>query len=124
MYKDKDKQREADRIRQQRRRDAKKTKGVTNARCDESVTIPKDNREIKPFCALPANFSKPDCQCQMYKTNRVNGDKHTINHGKYKRNYELAEHELNRVSLPDDVDYEHSAGTHSRSLAGLMQGKG
>ena len=39
MYKDKDKQREADRARQQRRRDVIKSKGVTNQGVTQGVTI-------------------------------------------------------------------------------------
>jgi len=53
----------------------------------------------------PTNYGLDDCECQHCKTNRFNGNKHTINHGAYKRSHELGEHEINRVSLPGDVDY-------------------
>ncbi len=60
---------------------------------------------LEQHYAKPANFGQPDCQCQMCRTNRVNGNKHTINHGAYKQSHELYEHELNRVTLPSDADY-------------------
>ena len=53
----------------------------------------------------PTNFGKPDCECKMCQTNRVNGNKHKINHGEPKSACELAENEVNRVTLPGDVDY-------------------
>ena len=56
----------------------------------------------------PANFGQPDCECQHCQTNRVNGNKHTINHGAWKSAQELDEGELNRVALPGDVDYTSS----------------
>ena len=49
------------------------------------------------------------CNCQHCQTNKVNGGKHVINHGAYKRNYELASKEVNRVSLPGDADYTGAA---------------
>ena len=54
---------------------------------------------------LIENFGQPDCQCQMCKTNRVNGNKHIINHGEWQQAGKLRPNELNRVTLPGDLDY-------------------
>ena len=51
------------------------------------------------------NYGQSDCQCRHCRTNRTNGGKHIINHGSYKTASQLAERELNRVSLPGDPDY-------------------
>ncbi|KKL47717.1 hypothetical protein LCGC14_2332710, partial [marine sediment metagenome] len=56
--------------------------------------------------AKPVNYGEPDCECKMCETNRANGNKHVINHGQYKRAKQLTSKELNRVTLPGDVDYE------------------
>ncbi len=67
---------------------------------------PEQPKSNKPEQAVrPANFGLSDCDCRMCRSNRNNGYKHTINHGAYKPAPELAEHELNRVSLPGDADY-------------------
>ena len=58
---------------------------------------------------LPDNFGQPDCQCKHCQGVKTNSSKHLINHGKYKKASELAANELNRVSLPGDVDYEPQA---------------
>lgn len=52
------------------------------------------------------NYSQSDCKCQMCRSSANNGYKHTINHGDYKPAVELADKELNRVSLPGDPDYQ------------------
>ena len=54
----------------------------------------------------PANFGEPDCECMHCQTNRVNGNRHVINHGAWKPAKELGKKELNRVTLPGDVDYD------------------
>lgn len=100
MYKDKDKQREADRARQQRRRDKVKAKGVTEEGVMQGVTKIQDTPEF----AIP-DYGQADCQCKHCKQNRTNGGKHTINHGPYKTASQLADNEVNRVSLPGDPDY-------------------
>ena len=56
--------------------------------------------------ARPVNWGQPDCECYHCLTNKANGNKHTINHGAYKSASELADKELNRVSLPGDPDYD------------------
>ncbi len=73
--------------------------GVNLDTCSDSIL------EQHFAATKPANYGLDDCECQHCKTNRVNGNKHTINHGAYKSANELGEHELNRVSLPGDVDY-------------------
>jgi len=52
---------------------------------------------------MPVNFGRPDCECRMCRNNRYSGSRFVINHGGYKA--ELAVNELNRVSLPGDIDY-------------------
>lgn len=60
----------------------------------------------------PANFGLPDCECKHCQSNRANNanrateNKLIINHGAYKTSEQLAKNEVNRVSLPGDVDYE------------------
>ena len=54
----------------------------------------------------PANFGKEDCECMHCQSNRKDGSKNIINHGTHKSASELAEHEVNRVSLPGDADYQ------------------
>ncbi len=103
-YKDKDKQREADKARQQRRRDELQgvtPKGVT----DEGVMT---EVIVTPFVEapiLPTNYGQSDCECMHCQSKRINNSKNIINHGPYKTQYELDEHEINRVSLPGDPDY-------------------
>lgn len=52
----------------------------------------------------PANFGESNCDCWHCK--KVKGSVYTLNHGPHKSSQELAIHELNRVSLPGDVDYD------------------
>lgn len=66
----------------------------------------------------PANFGQPDCECRHCQQNRRAGDKHIINHGAYKPAEQLKANELNRVSMPGDIDYK--AGTDV--TAGLPEG--
>ena len=56
---------------------------------------------------LPLNYGLPDCQCRHCINNRSRPDKeqYTINHGAYKSIEKLGYNEINRVSLPGDVDY-------------------
>jgi hypothetical protein len=93
MYKNKEKQREANRLAKQRQR----SKGMTSAGYDTEGMTSK---------ALPANYGQPDCQCKHCRQNRANKSKLVINHGDYKKASELADNEVNRVTLPGDVDYE------------------
>ena len=55
---------------------------------------------------LPDSYGSPDCACQHCRINRANGNKHVINHGPNKPASRLAANELNRVPLPDDMDYD------------------
>lgn len=54
---------------------------------------------------VPANFGQPDCACLHCQANRKTGGKFIINHGPRKTFDQLGDNELNRVSLPGDVDY-------------------
>ena len=51
---------------------------------------------------LPANYGEEDCACLHCQQN---GGKKILNHGVYKDFSVLGENEINRVSLPGDVDY-------------------
>ena len=55
---------------------------------------------------LPANFGQPDCECMHCKQNRKAVKPLLINHEQYKHADQLLAKEVNRVSLPGDVDYE------------------
>ena len=99
-YKDKEQQKQADRVRQQRRRDAKKAKGVT---IEPSIA---EFDKVAEMYGKPLNFGLPDCACGHCQQARVNGSKNTINHGAWKSASQLGKHELNRVTLPGDVDYD------------------
>ena len=100
MYKDKGKQKEANKERQRRYRD--KQKGVTS----EGVTDKALQLEDLP-CVIP-HFGQPDCQCRHCQNKRAAGGMLTINHGPLKTRAELATSEVNRVSLPGDPDYNPS----------------
>ena len=51
---------------------------------------------------LPTHYGEPDCECLHCIQN---GGKKILNHGAYKHSADLAENEINRVSIPGDVDY-------------------
>ncbi len=123
MYKDKQKQKEANRAASQRRRD--KAKGMTDVLTNEQYVIPEDKCDIGVHAdglviicdevsgstqPLPANFGQADCECRHCQNNRKNGSRKIINHGPYKTAGELAENELNRVVFPSDPDY--NSGHH------------
>lgn len=56
---------------------------------------------------VPANYGTPDCACKHCQTERSKaGGRRLINHGAYKDRNQLADKEVNRVSLPGDVDYD------------------
>lgn len=104
-YKDKDKQKAANRQAAQRRRN--KAKGMTIV-IPEAIVIPEN--VIPNSHTLPANYGQVDCECKQCIINRRKGSKHLINHGPYKDISQLDDNEINRVSLPGDVDYEDKAG--------------
>ena len=102
------------------------TKGVTNVTVEQGVTQGVTVWESEPGAAKaidkilesesvtvkPANHGQPDCAGRHCRTNRTNGNKHTINHGQYKPAHLLGKTELNRVTLPGDTDYHSVAGRH------------
>lgn len=53
----------------------------------------------------PGKYGQVDCDCQHCKSNRATGSRHVLNHGAYKHADQLDGNELNRVTLPGDVDY-------------------
>ena len=85
-----------------RRRKCDKEVSVTDVTVDD-VTVAK--KQDTPEFAIP-NYGEANCECKMC---RVNGNKHIINHGTYKPAKQLQSKELNRVTLPGDVDYEGAA---------------
>ena len=59
-----------------------------------------------PRLEVPANYGLNNCECWHCAVNKRRGNKHVLNHGTYKDAAQLADNELNRLSLPGDVDYE------------------
>lgn len=107
MYKDKEKQKTANKEAAQRRRD--KQQGMTDKGMTQSGNvIPRVTPSTSNGIGLPANFGQPDCECQHCQANKARGSRHTLNHGPWKTREQLDTHELNRVSLPGDVDYKRS----------------
>jgi len=118
MYKDKDKQKEANRGRQRRYRALRK--GVTESRRDsKGVTLdmkpgggnlgPAIKETLSNGSVVledkPANFGQPNCECKHCQSVRSNKSHNVLNHGPHKPASELSLNELNRVALPGDVDY-------------------
>ncbi len=108
MYKDKDKQRDADKVRQQRRRDKIKAQGVTNTGRDGQGVTAEPCMSVAALSeAYVAGFvepcMRPDYICPIPE------DQHKpyINYGPYMTANELATAGLkfNRVSKPGDADY-------------------
>lgn len=127
-YKDKDKQREAGKKRVRRYRDKQKgvtsegvTQGVTSdgsvgietlakidVACGDKLSHGLTMTPEGPMLKVPANYGQADCRCrhcQQTKILRERGQL-TLNHGARKTITELGDNEINRVSLPDDVDYQ------------------
>jgi len=102
VYKDKGKQKEANKAAAQRRRD--KTKGMTPAVTPKPNVIPNSHTQN----VIP-NYGQPGCECMHCKHNRANGSRHILNHGPHKPAHLLGQDELNRVSLPGDPDYDGTA---------------
>lgn len=97
-YKNRDRQREANAAAQRRRR---RVQGMTKGMTEQQGMTPG------PADLIP-NFGQPDCQCAHCRAMRANNPHglKSINHGKPKTLPQLAKNEVNRVSLPGDVDYE------------------
>lgn len=125
-YKDKDKQKQAQREAARRYRDRKKyrAKGMTAKDMTQEGSTEQGSTKDMTFKVMPyngrgnsdnieitiepipiPNFGQPDCECQHCQTNRANGNRHTLNHGLHKPADELGRNELNRVALPGDADY-------------------
>lgn len=127
MYKDIEKQKEANRLSAQKRRDKAKgmTQGMTNSGYDvqgmTQLDMTKPVAFIQPLSTKaphvmvndlvsmvtppPHNFGQPDCQCKHCQQNRHSKNQLNINHGSYKRYDQLAPNGVNRQTLPGDVDY-------------------
>lgn len=86
------------------RRNASVT-NVTVKECDKlSVTGVMTPEGLKS--EVPANYGQPDCECRHCQQTKVRRERGLVlNHGKYKMMNELDADEINRVSLPGDVDY-------------------
>lgn len=80
---------------------------LENAR---GLTTIDDVRPVRPLdpSVRPANYGLTDCQCKHCQQNRKAEHKLLINHGTYKSVEELGTNEVNRVSLPGDIDYVSS----------------
>ena len=99
MYKDKDKQREADRARQKRRRDKIKAEGVTESGRDgQGVTV-----------RLPEH--SPD-EVAVFERDMISAKPERTAQGNI------------RVSKPGDPDYVPQCETTRAHIEGLMQGLG
>lgn len=87
-YKDKAKQREAQRnwVRQKRNKGKVRQPGSTPP--------------------LPANYGLDNCECVQCRILKASKSKYSLNHGPYKNGNELNDNELNRASLPGDSDYD------------------
>jgi hypothetical protein len=81
-----------------------------------SVTVTKEDVTVTDVTepvtdnvtALPANFGLPDCACYHCRQNRSQPEARqlTINHGPAKLACELLPNEINRQTLPGDIDYD------------------
>ncbi len=88
-----------------RNRNKRNTVSVTDVTERPTITegvIPK--AQDVPEIAIP-NFGRSDCECKHCQQSRANNSKPVINHGPVKTYDQLAANEINRVSLPGDVDY-------------------
>ena len=111
MYKDKDKQKAANKQAAQRRRD--KAKGMTDVTPSASVipdyVIPNSHTLTMtpegPKPEVPTNYGLSDCECNHCRINKSKGGRHILNHGAYKDAGQLADNEMNRVAMPGDVDH-------------------
>lgn len=75
----------------------------------KGITIPEgyqDDTGAVTGQTLPANFGQIDCQCMHCQQNRRSNHKLLINHGDHKPANQLMKNEVNRVSLPGDIDYD------------------
>ena len=103
MYKDKVKQREAARVRQQRRRDANKDKGVTNqgvtVTLEQGVTIEPEQQtrtaSYQDYLDHPEDYAK-----------RTDASVLNWGDGLTAKQLGTSPFKANRVTLPGDWDYE------------------
>ena len=124
-YKDKDKQKQAQRERTRRYRE--KTKGVTSEGVTQGFTqgvtsigtvtppvfiVTPEGQAVE----VPANYGLEGCACRHCAQDK---GRHTLNHGAYKTAQELADGEMNRVSLPGDVDCKGKAGLRMMREQGI-----
>ena len=87
-------------------------KAKQRALLSQGVTTEPSIAEFDKVAELynkPLNFGDPDCMCKMCIGNRSKTKPHILNHGALKRCDQLGENELNRVSLPGDVDFQGAA---------------
>lgn len=125
-YKDKERQKQANREASRRHRQRQQgitqavdatpnESGVTSEMLHPSILDEFDNTKVDA-CLLPANYGQPDCECMHCQRNRTDGSNRKVNHGPAKSFHELQEHnEVNRVTLPGDVDYVDAANSQATS---------
>jgi hypothetical protein len=98
---------------------------VTPEPCNTDIVTPDVTPTVTPEglrAEVPANYGLPDCTCQHCRQTKANKSCLVLNHGAYKTAEHLAINEINRVSLPGDVDYSQPAKTEPGQLSvGLME---
>lgn len=78
---------------------------VVSDKIENASAIANPLEPLELMRGKPANFGKVDCDCGLCKSNRATGSRKKINHGPWKDVTELEQDELNRVTIPGDVDY-------------------
>lgn len=112
VYKDENKRKQAQRERSRRFRN--KHKGVTKQGVPSIGTVTPEGPKAK----VPPNYGLDNCLCLHCVQNK---GKRIINHGKRKLAHELGENEVNRVSLPGDIDYGGVAHSPTGYIDGIME---
>ena len=73
---------------------------------DKDTPLVSHSHPLTASGDYPANYGQDGCECGMCQNNVINKSNNIINHGEYKVASELGENEINRVSIPGDVDYD------------------
>lgn len=112
MYKDKEKQKEAQKrwIAEKRaklqKKDVQDGSGSTNSiEPEPNIPLVEPNLSNSECRTLPENYGLENCTCQHCQQNRRSSNKLIINHGAYKKAADLGPFEVNRQILPGDIDY-------------------
>ena len=105
MYKDKAKQKEANKRAKDRYLARVKAEGIPEQGIPVGIPVGIPEKDIS-IPELPANFDQPDCGCGHCQNIRASGGHKLLNHGPHKTAGELKTGEYNRVALPGDTDYK------------------